>query len=213
MISTADGAASLVDHSRALGGPADKAMCELLRSLADVVLVGAGTVRDNHYGACHLDEAARARRRNSGLSPVPPIAVVTRACQLDWDSSFFTDVEQRPIVVTVQSAAAADRADAAAVADVVVSGDENVDFAAALSALAARGLTDVLAEGGPGLAVQLANAALLDDICLTMAPMLAAGDGSRILADGPPLQPPATLELRHVLESDGYLFIRYSVVR
>jgi riboflavin biosynthesis pyrimidine reductase len=207
MIVSVDGAASLQGRSGALGGPADKALFATLRSLADVVVVGAGTMRAEGYGPARLSEEAGARRRAWGLPPVPPIAVITRSCRLDWSARFFTEAQQRPLVVTVASAAAADRARAAEVADVIIAGDD-VDLARAVSALAKRGHTNVLSEGGPGIAAQLAAAGLLDEVCLTVAPLLAAGEARRIL-DGAALAPPSALELGRVLEADGYLFLGY----
>jgi riboflavin biosynthesis pyrimidine reductase len=208
MIASVDGAASFGGRSGALGGPADKALFAVLRALADVVLVGAGTVRAEGYGPIRLDDAARARRGAWGLAAVPPIAVVTRACRLDWTSPFFIQAEQRPLVVTVASAPAANRAQAARVAEVVVAGEGEVDLTEALGALAERGHDNVLAEGGPGIAAELAASGLLDELCLTVSPMVAAGDARRIL-EGPALAPPQCIELVHVLEADGYLFLRY----
>ena len=95
---------------------------------------------------------------------------------------------QRPLVVTVAAAATADRALAAEVADVIIAGDNDVDLARAVSALTKRRHTNVLSEGSPGVAAQLAAAGLLDEVCLV---------------------PPSVLELGHVLEADGYLFLRY----
>jgi riboflavin biosynthesis pyrimidine reductase len=208
MIASADGAASLGDRSGALGGPADKVVFATLRSLADVILVGAGTVRAERYGPARLDDDTRARRQGWGLPPVPPIAVITRSCRLDWDSPFFTDAEQRPIVVTTASADAADRARAAGAADVLVAGDTDVDLGRTVAALGERGHDSVLAEGGPGVAAQLAASGLLDEVCLTLAPLLVAGPARRIL-DGAALAPPSALKMAHVLEADGYLFLRY----
>ena len=167
-----------------------------------------GTMRAEGYGPARLSDDARARRRGWGLSPVPPIAVITRSCRLDWSARFFTEAGRRPLVVTVASAAAADRARAAEAADVIIAGDDDVDLARAVSALAKRGHSNVLSEGGPGVAAQLAAAGLLDEICLTVAPLLAAGEARRIL-DGAALGPPSVLELGHVLEAGGYLFLRY----
>lgn len=208
MIASVDGASSLHGRSGALGGPADKSLFAVLRSLADVILVGAGTMRAESYGAVRLDTTARAWRCAEGLPPVPPIAVVTRTCRLDWTSPFFIESEQRAVVVTVVSADAADRAHAAEVADVIVAGDEEVDVAGVVRALGERGHHDVLAEGGPVVAAQLAAAEVLDELCLTVSPMLTAGDARRIL-DGPALLRPVGLELAHVLEADDHLFLRY----
>ncbi len=111
-------------------------------------------------------------------------------------------------MLTTDSADTADRARAAAVADVIAAGDTAVDLAVALRCLAQRGVLNVLAEGGPRVSAQLAAGGLLDELCLTLAPRLVAGSAPRIL-NGPELGQPAALELRHVLESDGYLFLRY----
>jgi riboflavin biosynthesis pyrimidine reductase len=208
MIASVDGGASLEERSGALGGPADKTMFATLRSLGDVILVGAATMRTEGYGPVCLDDAARDQRQRWGLVPVPPIAVVTRACRLDWSSPFFAEAEQRPIVITSTSAATTDRDRAAEVADVILAGDAGVDLVRAMRALGERGHDNVLAEGGPGVAAQLAGVDLLDELCLTVSPLLVGGDARRIL-DGGQLEPPKRLELRHVFEADGYLFLRY----
>ena len=208
MIASVDGAGSLDGHSAALGGPADRALFATLRALADVIVVGAATMRTESYGPAHLNDTNRGLRLRWAMTAVPPVAVVTRACRLDWQAPFFADAEQRPIIITAASAALDDRARAAEVADVIIAGDNGVDLAQALRALAERGHENVLGEGGPGIAAQLAGADLLDELCLTVSPLLAGGDAKRIL-DGGLLRPPPRLELRHVLESDGYLFLRY----
>jgi riboflavin biosynthesis pyrimidine reductase len=191
MIASIDGATTLAGVSGGLGGRADHALFAVLRSLADVVLVAAGTVRAERYGPSST-----------------PIAVVSRSLRLDFDAPFFSTPRARPILVTVAQAPAAKRARAAAVADLVVAGDRDVDLAAALAALAARGCRSVLAEGGPTLNGQLARAGLLDELCLTLSPRLAGGDAKRIL-DGPSLPAAAGLRLRSVCEQDGFLFLRY----
>ncbi len=208
MIASIDGAGSLDGRSAGLGGPADKALFATLRSLADVILVGAATIRTESYGPALLDDTARERRRQWGLAPVPPIAVVTRACQLDWGSPFFGQAEQRPIVITASSAATQDRDRAAEAADVIIAGDDHVDLAHALRALGEVGYDNVLAEGGPGIAAQLASADLLDELCITLSPVLTSGDAGRIL-NGQSLEPPTVLDLHHVLESENFLFLRY----
>jgi riboflavin biosynthesis pyrimidine reductase len=208
MIASVDGAASIAGKSGSLGGPADKAVFAALRSLADVILVGAATMRTEGYGPVRLGDEARNRRRQWGLAPVPPIAVVTRASQLDWGSSFFTEAEQRPIVVTTTSAAVADRDRAAEVANVITAGTDGVDLAAAIRQLGELGHKNVLAEGGPGIAAQLAGADLLDELCLSVSPLLVGGDARRVLA-GEAREVPTPLELCSVLVADDYLFIRY----
>lgn len=191
-----------------LGGMADKALFARLRSLADVIVVGAGTMRAEGYGPARLGPELRAARQAWGLPPAPPIAVVTRSCRLDWVSPFFTEAEQRPVVITVGTAGTVDRRRAEDVAEVIVAGEHDVDPARALAALAGRGAGNVLVEGGPTLNAQLAAADLIDELCLTVSPMMLAGDARRIVA-GAPLRHPVPLGLAHVAEEDGFLFLRY----
>jgi riboflavin biosynthesis pyrimidine reductase len=191
MIASVDGATTLGGVSGGLGGRADQALFAVLRSLADVVLVAAGTVRAEGYGPSST-----------------PVAVVSRSLRLDWDAPFFAAPRARPLVVTVAQAPPAGLARAAAVADVVVAGERSVDLAAALVELGRRGWRAVLAEGGPSLNGQLAAAGLLDELCLTLSPRLAGGGAKRIL-DGVPLPGPAGLRLRSLCEQDGFLFLRY----
>jgi 5-amino-6-(5-phosphoribosylamino)uracil reductase len=208
MIVSVDGGTSWGGVSGALGGPADKSLFASLRSLADLVVVAAGTMRAEGYGPARLLDATRAARRARGQTAVPPIAVVSRSCRLDWDTPFFTDAEERPLVITVTDADARDRERAAEVADVVVAGEGDVDFALAFRELGRRGVRSVLAEGGPTLNGQLARADLLDELCVTLAPRLASGDAKRILA-GSTLDELGVLALHAVYEQDDFLFLRY----
>jgi riboflavin biosynthesis pyrimidine reductase len=103
------------------------------------------------------------------------------------------------------------------VADVVVAGDDAVDLVAAVATLRERGLVRVHCEGGPTLLADVAAAGLLDELCLTVSPLLAGGSYAgedapmpRILAGAPLPAPPASLSLAHVLEGDGTLFLRYT---
>ena len=212
MISSLDGAASLHGRSGALSGPDDQQLLDVLRTLADVILVGAGTFRTERYGPIGLAPEARARRTSWGLPEVPPVAVITRSGTLDWGSSFFTESEQRPIVITTRKAEAAVRAQAADVADVLAAGEEDVDLAAALHGLGARGVANVILEGGPTINGQIASAGLLDELCLTISPLVVAAAAPTIFgAIG--LDVPLRLELADLVESGDYLFCRYRPAR
>jgi riboflavin biosynthesis pyrimidine reductase len=191
MITSLDGAAALDGRSGGLGGPADRKVFAALRSLADVVLVAAGTVRAENYGPAKI-----------------PIAVVSGSLRLDWDTPFFTAATRRPLIVTSALAPADAVEQAETVADVLVAGDAAVDLAAAVGRLGERGFRHVLAEGGPSLNGALAGAGVLDEFCLTLAPRLASGDAKRIVT-GPALIPAPELTLRSACEEDGYLFLRY----
>jgi riboflavin biosynthesis pyrimidine reductase len=208
MIVSADGGTSWGGVSGALGGPADKALFPVLRSFADVVLVAAGTMRAEGYGPARLPDAMQEVRRARGQTPVPPIAVVSRGLEFDWKDPFFAEATERPIVVTVEASSEAERADAAAVADVIVAGEHDVDLTNAMHQLGARGARNVLAEGGPTLNGALASAGLLDELCLTLSPRLASGDAKRIIA-GSTLDQLAALQLYSICEDDSFLFLRY----
>jgi riboflavin biosynthesis pyrimidine reductase len=191
MISSVDGATALAGVSGGLGGPADQEVFAVLRAHADVVLVAAGTIRAEHYG------------------PLPlPTAVVSRSLRFDWDSPFFTSPGFRPLVVTVAGAPAPDLKRAGEVAEVIVAGERDVDLPLAVDALGARGFRRVLAEGGPSLNGQLAAAGLLDELCLTLSPLVVGGEAKRILAGTGPVAGPRW-RLCSLCEGDGFLFLRY----
>lgn len=196
MVLSADGSATRDGTSRPLSTPADRAVFRALRTLADVVLVGAGTARAESYGPVRLPAAHRAAREAAGRPAVPALAVVSRSLDLRGVSG----------AVLVTSAARARTAPAGL--DLVAAGDDEVDLAAALDALAARGLTRVLCEGGPQLLGDLVAAGLLDELCMTLSPGLA-GPGPGLLAA--PLPAPVPLRLVHLVEQDGSLLLRWSL--
>jgi riboflavin biosynthesis pyrimidine reductase len=208
MIVSVDGGTSWNGVSGALGGPADKALFSIMRSLTDLVLVASGTLRAEQYGPVAMAPAAQEQRRARGQEPVPAIAVVSSSCRFDWTAPFFTDAARRPIIVTVESADGDARRRAAEVADVIVAGDDTVDLTRAVTELGARGARTILAEGGPTLNGELARARLLDELCVSLAPLLASGDAKRIIA-GSTLDELEPLRVHSVCEQDDYLFLRY----
>jgi riboflavin biosynthesis pyrimidine reductase len=198
MIVSVDGGTSWNGVSGALGGSADKALFGVLRSLTDMILVASGTMRAEHYGPV-VAPAGRGPAR---------IAVVSMRCDFDWSSPFFAQATSRPIILTVASADAERRKKAADVAEVIIAGDDSVDLTTAVAELGARGAKTILAEGGPTLNGELAQARLLDELCVTLSPTLASGDAKRLLA-GSALNELARLQLHMICEADDYLFLRY----
>jgi riboflavin biosynthesis pyrimidine reductase len=191
MIASLDGAITVGGVSGPLGGAGDHRVFTALRSFADAILVAAGTVRAEGYG------------------PAPaPLVIVTRSCRLDLDAPLFTEASLKPVVVTVTAAPRDRRQRAGEVADVLVAGEHDVDLPAALCELGRRGHTSVLAEGGPTLNAQLARDDLVDELCLTVSPLLAGGDAGRILS-GPPLSTAHRFAPVSVCEEDGFLFLRF----
>ena len=214
MIESADGAAAVDGLSRGLGGPADHEVFGLLRALAGVILVGAATVRAEGYRPARV--AARWAGLRAGRPDTPPIAVLSGRLDLDPASPLLAEAPAgaRTIVITAASAPADRRAELARHADVIIGGEHEVSASAAVSALASRGYREILAEGGPHLLGQLAAAGLLDELCLTISPVLAGGPGGRIIqgagpADGRLPAGPSRMTLAHVLADRDYLLCRY----
>jgi riboflavin biosynthesis pyrimidine reductase len=206
MVSSADGAISLDGVSAGLSGSDDKAVFFYLRSLADVVLVGAGTAREENYGRVKLSDDLLAQRQARGQQELPRIALVSKSMQLDPSARLFA--ETRPYAICPASTPAEVRETAARVADVIVAGDAEVDLADALRQLVPAEL--VLCEGGPTLNGQLLAAGCVDELCLTLSPALVGGADKRITgADD--VDPPVGLELLAVAEADGVLLLRYAV--
>jgi riboflavin biosynthesis pyrimidine reductase len=210
MISTLDGAITVDGRSGMLGGPADRRVFQALRSLADVIVVGAGTARAEAYGPVLLAPELRAQRVRRGQPPVPPIALVTRSANLDWSSPLFTAAEVRTIVLTTIDCDPGERRRGEGVADFVVAGAARVDPALVLEYFHGAGYHSVLLEGGPRLNADVVHAGLLDELCLTLSPCLVAGDGPRVLA-GEELEGPLGLAMVHLLEDEGFLFCRFAV--
>jgi riboflavin biosynthesis pyrimidine reductase len=209
MLASVDGAVSVDGRSRGLQTPADNRVFAALRDLADVVLVGAATALAEGYRPFTPDAERREVRRRFGLRPQLPVALVSRNLGFGSDAPIFADPTVRPLLLTT---AAADTAPYAARAEVVVCGDSDLDFGTARRELAARGLTRVLCEGGPRLLAGLLAAGEVDELCLSITPMLAGSGANRIVA-GEALPSVQRLGLHTLLEEDGALFARYLVQR
>lgn len=208
-ICSLDGAVSVGGRSRGLSDPNDKRIFQLGRALADVILVGAQTALIERYRGVRPNEVPGELRAELGLAPVPPIAVVTRRCSLEPASALIARPDVPTIVFTTTSAPAQRRdALAAAGAEVVLAGVDDVDPALVLADLGRRGLRRVCCEGGPQLFGSLVAAELVDELDLSLAPLLVGGDAGRI-AHGPfPVQP-LRLRLASVLHADDQLMLRY----
>lgn len=209
MVGSLDGSATAGGRVQTLSTPADTALFTAMRTLADVVMVGAGTVRAEGYTELRLPPERVAARRAAGRSDVPAIAVVSRSLDLDWSARAFTDppAGSRSVVVTCASADADRVRRARELADVVVAGDQRVDPVAAMAALASAGHRVVLCEGGPSWLGQVAAADCLDELCLTISPRLG-GDALPVSVT-PPGAPLRQFALRHVLRAGDTLFLRY----
>jgi riboflavin biosynthesis pyrimidine reductase len=206
-VSSIDGAATDHGLSGGLSGHADKRVFDLLRRLSDVILVGAETVRAEGYGAMRLDPASVQLRRASGLTDQPVFAIVSGTLGLNPESAVFRDAPVKAIVATVGASSQVKKEAFSRVADVLVCGKETLDVNVMLDAFAKRGLRRVLCEGGPTLFGTLLDADRVDELCLTISPLLEAGGARRIVAGAP--EKARRMTLHHVLVSDGTLMLRY----
>jgi riboflavin biosynthesis pyrimidine reductase len=213
MVAGLDGCAAVHGRVGALSTAPDKALFADMRTLADVVLVGARTVRQEGYGPVRLSPDRIASRVGQGRPETPPLAVVSRSLDLDWESRTFAAAppESRTIVVTCAAAPADRLSRAREVADVIVVGDESVEPDKLFAQLAARGLRLVLCEGGPSWLGELVVAGHVDELCLTISPMM--GGDPLPVAVFPPGAPLTGFSLRQVLREDDSLFLRYEVSR
>ncbi|MGW8377161.1 pyrimidine reductase family protein [Streptomyces sp. ODS28] len=210
MVSSLDGAAHHDGRSQPLSSDADMRIFGVLRGLADAVVVGAQTVRQEGYRPARAREAFAERRAAAGQGPAPAIAVVSASLDLDFTLPLFT-APLVPTLVVTGAGAPQDRVAAAreSGADVVFAGEgAAVDPARIPGALAERGLRRLLTEGGPRLLGQLVYARALDELCMTLAPRLTSGDAARIV-NGPGIETPVDFRLDGVLEEAGFLFTRY----
>jgi len=215
MISTLDGRATLAGRSGPIGARADRELFHALRTPADAVLVGAGTVRAEHYGRLIREPARRSLRQERGMSAEPLACIVSRSLDLDPDTPLLVEPGARVLVLTPSPGELPPTA--AEVGYVRAARDGVLDLPAALARLSEHyAVRLVLCEGGPHLAGELLAAGLLDELFLSLSPKLAGGleHGGRALGiiAGEELQPPVELTLLGVLESDSHLFLRYGVV-
>ncbi|WP_407562011.1 pyrimidine reductase family protein [Streptomyces sp. 184] len=211
MVSSADGAASFAGRSQALSSEADMRLFGVLRGLADVVVVGAETVRLEGYRPARARAAFAARRAAAGQGPAPPVAVLSASLDLDFSLPLFS-APAVPTLLLTGAQAPAERLAAARAAgvEVVVAGrGRGADPAAAVVALAERGHRRLLTEGGPTALEGFARAGVLDELCLTLAPLAALGDAPRIMHGAAPRAQPLGLGLESVMEEAGFLFTRY----
>ncbi len=214
MVASIDGAATIGGVSGGLGGPGDRQVFAVLRELADVIVVGAGTARAENYGGAVMSVAGRGRRQRRGQTEVPPIALVSRSGMLQRDLRVVAGSEVPPLVLTCAASAPGTRERLGASAEVLDCSEtdpQQVDLACALRQLAARGLIRVLTEGGPSLLGSFVARGLLDELCLTTAPLLVGGSATRVAAGS--AEAPAPMRRTHLLtDDDGYLYARYARV-
>jgi riboflavin biosynthesis pyrimidine reductase len=200
-VATLDGRAAIDGSSRALGEAADLEMLLGLRIVADAVLVGPSTVRAEGYGRL-LSPQRRAE---------PPLAVlISRRFDIPWEAGLFAAADQ-PVIVYGPADAGPVPAEVAAPVEVVRL--DECTPAAALSDLRARGVRALLSEGGPTLFHGFLAAGVVDELFLTVSPLLTGDEGQTSLLSGGRLVDPARFALSWALRAGDELFLRYANAR
>lgn len=205
-ISSLDGRVEADGYSRSLSAPADGLAFKTMRAVADVILVGAGTVRAEGYSPVKLSGAVQERRRARGQEALPRLAIVTARADLDPQAAVFGGPV--PTLLITSNEAAEDRSDLTSVAEVITAGDTAVDLRSGLDSLSARGLAGVLCEGGPTLLRSLLEEDLVDELCLSISPVLVGPQHVGLLGQGS-LSRQVSFELSGLIEGDGLLLTRY----
>jgi len=210
-ISSLDGGATVDGKSGDLAGPGDRALFQVMRDLADVIVVGAGTVRAENYGGAKLGVAARQSRQARGQDEVPPICIISQSGRLERDMRVFTDTEVPPLVFTSLDTSGVTRERLGDSAEMLSGSGPDagaVDLATVLRTLADRGLRRVLTEGGPRLHGTFIEDGLLDELCLSLAPTVVGGQARRIATGVSQVHTPMRPSM--LLSDDaGYLYARY----
>jgi len=205
MVMTVDGGTAIDGRSSSIGDEQDGVVFRTLRAVADVILVAAATARAEGYKRPQLPGHLIEWRRSRGMSDLPRIALVSKS--LEFDLEPFED--QPPIVVTSGSSPRSRRRRLESATEVLLCGDERVDVGLAVESLRESGFGRVLSEGGPTLNGQLAAADLVDEWCVTVAPMVVAGDSNRIVAGPSISSADRSLRLDRALVGTTSLFTRW----
>jgi len=212
MVASVDGRVTVDGRVGALTGPADQVLLMALRGWCDVLLVGAGTIRAEGYGLIDLPEEVVAIRARRGQAPRPVLAILTGSLDLDPALPVFSEagLGTRPWLITVAGSDRARLGPHAHILEVAAGQDGRPSLHAALQALRAAGLGRVLSEGGPTTLGHMLGQGLVDELFLTVSPVVVGGEGLRIVHI-PEYQKLVELTLRDVLGAASEVFLRYSV--
>ncbi|HLW96259.1 MAG TPA: dihydrofolate reductase family protein [Solirubrobacteraceae bacterium] len=203
MIASVDGRITIDGRSTPLSNPADRALFHALRARADAVLVAAGTARAERYGPTIRNEQTRAARAARGEREQPLAVVATRKVDLDPGLPLLSDPASFVVIVT-----ASDRELAPCAARVEYLRTPTIREALDLLG-SAYGVRRVICEGGPKLNSTLAEESLIDELFLSVSPLLVGGGDATILADSE-IAEPQKLELQMLLECDDALYAHYA---
>jgi len=208
MVASVDGRATFEGRAGGLGSEADTLLLTELRATADAVLIGTGTIRAEGYGRLMRNPERVARRKAAGLAETPTAVVISRSFEIPWDAGLFAAGDQPVIVYTRPGGAPP-----AVPAPVELVLLDEPTPAAAMADLRARGVRSLLCEGGPTLNSALLEAGVVDELFLTLSPLLTGDPSAPRLVEGKGLPAPERLALTWALRGGEELYLRYTVLR
>lgn len=214
MISSLDGAASVAERSGGLGDQDDQLVFTTTRAVADAVVVGAGTVRVEGYDGIPLPQWALDWRKAQGLSPQPRLVILSRSGVLPWQQ---LDRAQQPPLVVVQRGGdqgLGEGQEGASGAVEKLEVPDITDLASIMAELRARGYAQIVLEGGPTVLASAHRSGVIDELCLSLSPLMVGGPGPRIVnervVDGDMVR---KFESREIIAGTSILFLRYWAIR
>ena len=208
MVSTLDGKATIDWRTAGISSDLDRQLFHHLRTQADAVMVGAGTVRTERYGRIAKSDDLRRKREREGLAADPLAVVVSARLNLPADLPLLQQEGQKVVIATG--------------ADAVLQGTraeiEYLRTGDDLPVLLARlreghGVRSIVCEGGPTLNSHLFAARLVDELFLTLSPKVAGGAAALTIVAGGELVEPAEMSLVSLAADDGELFTRWRLRR
>jgi riboflavin biosynthesis pyrimidine reductase len=206
-ISSVDGRSSVDGGSSALGDDGDKQIFRALRGCAGAVLVGTGTLEAEHYGTLSRHPAVVALRARLGLAAQPPLVTITRSGRLPE----MPLLDDPAATLIVYSDADIDPPDAEATVKLERRAPGDLSLQTVLADLFARyDVRLLLCEGGPSLFGSLVAERLCDELFLTLAPVLAGGDGPPITGSMDRSDPERMRHLWTLAEGES-LYLRYAL--
>jgi riboflavin biosynthesis pyrimidine reductase len=208
MVAAADGRATLAGRTEGISSDTDRVLFHALRSQVDAVMVGPATIALERYGPLARRPEVRRRRAELGLAEVPLAVTASRSLELPVDAPLFQDPESRVVVLTNS-----DREAPGCPAQLIVEqlpGPELDLVAGAARLRTGHGVRAMLHEGGPTLLAAMLAPGLVDELFLTLSPMLVGG-GEPSVVEGTAFDRPLGLALQSVLAHESYLYLRYAI--
>ena len=207
MVATADGRAAVEGRTRAISSDTDRAIFHSLRTQADAVMAGAGTIRSERYGPLIKSDALREKRAGEGLDPNPLALIVSGRLHLPEDVGLLQDPDSRVVILTQSDG---ELSGVRAQVEYLRAEPGPWDPRPQLEALRTQyGVRSILCEGGPTLNASLLPYGLVDELFLTVAPAIAAGPEALTIVGATPQAELTPLELIWTLEDGGELYLRY----